>query len=48
MTAIAEAPTVPTSAPASRRHSLALGAVVAGAFVTTLDNTIVNVALPSI
>jgi EmrB/QacA subfamily drug resistance transporter len=48
MTAIAEVPTAATAAPVSRRHWLALCAVVAGAFVTTLDNTIVNVALPSI
>jgi len=48
MTEIAHVPTAAISAPVSRRHWLALGAVVAGAFITTLDNTIVNVALPSI
>ena len=48
MTVIAGgAPSTPPAA-ATRRRWLALAAVVVGVFVTTLDNTVVNVALPSI
>ena len=49
MTALANVPAAAAPNPSvSPRRWLALGAVVAGVFVTTLDNTIVNVALPSI
>jgi EmrB/QacA subfamily drug resistance transporter len=38
----------PDDVPTSRRQWLTLAAVALGVFVTTLDNTIVNVALPTI
>jgi MFS family permease len=48
MPAITQMKEVVSSARPARRQWLALTAVVAGYFITTLDNTVVNVALPSI